>query len=118
MKRTPEFILGLIGSIWGIVISVFTLIVTGYLPVSSFTAGLVMTISFVGLCLGILAIVFACLVNTKTKTSGIVLIVCAVSIFLTNLLQIIPAILLLIAGIMCLARKLPAIHTEEKPEHT
>ncbi len=60
----------------------------------------------IGLISAICAVIFACLVNSKTKVSGIIMTVCGIVVFLTNFIQIIPAILLIIAGVMCLTRKI------------
>lgn len=104
MKRTPEFVLGLIGSIWAMLIAIGTIFFSGFMPVTNGLAGTAMVTNAVGLISAICAVIFACLVNSKTKVSGIVMTVCGVVVFLTNFLQIIPAILLIIAGVMCLAR--------------
>lgn len=109
MKRTPEFVLGLIGSIWATVIAIIAFGLSSFASETYGASGSFMGAAFVGLILSIIAIVFSCLVNSKTKASGIILIVCAVLIFITNFFQFVPVILLLIAGIMCLARKLPVV---------
>jgi len=106
MKRTPEFVLGLIGSIWSTLVAFATFVFAGFLPVTNELAGTAMLTNVLGVIAGIVSIVFACMVNSKTKVSGIILTVCGVVIFLTNFFQIIPCILLLISGIMCLTRKL------------
>ena len=62
-------------------------------------------IAVVLILIAIIAIVFACLVNKKTKLSGIVMIITGVGLFLCNFFNIISTILLLIAGIMSLVRK-------------
>ena len=99
MKRTAEFVLGLIGSIWAILIAIGTIFISGFAPVTNELAGTAMITNSIGLISAICAVIFACLVNSKTKVSGIV-------VFLTNFIQIIPAILLIIAGVMCLTRKI------------
>lgn len=106
MKRTPEFVLGLIGSIWAMLIAIGTTFISGFAPVTNSLAGTAMITNIVGTIGAIVALIFACLVNSKTKASGITMTICGVIVFLTNFLQIIPAILLVIAGIMCLARKM------------
>lgn len=105
MKRTPEFVLGLIGSIWIMLTAIGTIFISGFAPVTNELAGTAMLTNVVGLIGGICAIIFACLVNSRTKVSGITMTICGIIAFLTNFLQIIPAILLVIAGIMCLTRK-------------
>lgn len=106
MKRTAEFVLGLIGSIWAILIAMGTIFISGFAPVTNELAGTAMITNSIGLISAICAVIFACLVNSKTKVSGIIMTVCGIVVFLTNFIQIIPAILLIIAGVMCLTRKI------------
>ncbi|WP_282195149.1 DUF4064 domain-containing protein [Thomasclavelia cocleata] len=106
MKRTAEFVLGLIGSIWAILIAIGTIFISGFAPVTNELAGTAMITNSIGLISAICAVIFACLVNSKTKVSGIIMTVCGIVVFLTNFIQIIPAILLIIAGVMCLTRKI------------
>ena len=109
MKRTAEFVLGLIGSIWAILIAIGTIFISGFAPVTNELAGTAMITNSIGLISAICAVIFACLVNSKTKVSGIIMTVCGIvvlGVFLTNFIQIIPAILLIIAGVMCLTRKI------------
>ncbi len=106
MKRTAEFVLGLIGSIWAILIAIGTIFISGFAPVTNELAGTAMITNSIGLISAICAVISACLVNSKTKVSGIIMTVCGIVVFLTNFIQIIPAILLIIAGVMCLTRKI------------
>lgn len=104
MKRTPEFVLGLVGSIMATVVNSFFVIMVGFMPVTwSITDS--WGVFWLGLAFSIAAIVFACLVNKKTKLCGIMMIVLSVLIVFLNLWNLVSFILLLIAGIMCLARK-------------
>lgn len=105
MKRTPEFVLGLVGSIMAACINAFFVIIVGFMPVTWEITD-AWGLFWLGFALSIVAIVFACLVNKKTKLSGIMMIILAIIIEILNLWNIIPMILLLIAGIMCLARKI------------
>lgn len=105
MKRTAEFVLGLIGGIIGLFISLPTFILMGFAPVYDTITSIAWVTNGIATVLAIVAIVFACLVNKKTKLSGILMIITGVGLFLCNFLNIIPAILLLVAGIMSLARK-------------
>ncbi|EGT3614913.1 DUF4064 domain-containing protein [Clostridium perfringens] len=106
MKRTAEFVLGLIGGILGLLISFPTFIIMGFMPVTDSLSSIAWVTNALATVLAIVAIVFACLVNKKTKLSGIIMIITGVGLFLCNFLNIIPAILLLVAGIMSLARKI------------
>lgn len=107
MKRTPEFVLGLIGSIMATVTNALFVVVVGFLSVTS-EASQVWGVFWIGLLLSIVAIVMSCLVNRMAKICGVFLIILAIMIEIFNLWNIIPFILLLIAGIMCLARKVEA----------
>ncbi len=65
-----------------------------------------MILSIVTLVLGIALIVFAVLIKRNAKLFGILTLVAgAIGFFLVGLLWIVPGILAIIAGIMCLARK-------------
>ena len=67
------------------------------------------TFLVLGLIAAVLAIVFACLSKKSPILSGIMLLVSAVltciTLFVFNFLSLIVAILLIIAGIICLAQK-------------
>ena len=106
MKRTTEFVLGLVGSIIATVINAFFVIVIGFMPVT-WDVGEAWGYFWIALAFSITSIVFSCLVNKKTKLSGIMMIILSILIGFFNIWSLIPSILLLIAGIMCLARKLP-----------
>lgn len=113
MKRTAEFTLGLIGGILGIITSAFTIFGAGFVPLATKaienTVTATMGSNVIGLAASIVGLIFACKVNKNSKTSGIVMIICGMVIFLTNFFQIIPLVLFLIAGIMCLARKVEKV---------
>ena len=105
MKRTVEFVLGLIGSILGLLIAVPTFVLMGFMPVTDTLSSIAFFTNIIGAIIAIIAIVFSCLINKYVKVSSVVLIITSIGLLLTNLLQIIPFILLLIAGIMGLVRK-------------
>lgn len=107
MKRVPEFVCGLIGSILALLVSLFFFVVAASLP--SYYDGVNVTFAAngLGILVSIAAIVFAVLVNKKTKVSGIILIVASVVLLISNTLQIVSFALLLTAGIMALVRKVP-----------
>ncbi|MDU5107767.1 hypothetical protein [Clostridium sp.] len=105
MKRIPEFTCGLIGSILGTIIAIIAFILLGFRPSTETISGIGFVSNGIGIIIGIVAIVFACLINKNTKVSSIVLIITGTILFFTNFLQIIPLALLLVAGIMGLIRK-------------
>ncbi|MEG0577989.1 MAG: hypothetical protein RR500_09040 [Bacilli bacterium] len=105
MKRVPEFTIGLIGSILSLLIAAYFFYAFGCMPAINKVADAGFISNGIGTVLSIAAIVFASLINKITKISSIILIVVAVGLFLTNFFQIVSTILLLIAGIMGLARK-------------
>lgn len=70
--------------------------------------GLTVIFSIIALVLGIALIVFAVLIKRNAKVFGILTLVAGVvGFFLVGLLWIVPGVLAVIAGIMCLARKVP-----------
>ncbi|MDQ0150553.1 hypothetical protein ACFO6R_12795 [Eubacterium multiforme] len=105
MKRLPEFVLGLIGSILSFFTAIGSKAILGKLPCTFELGNIMYSLSSFGIILAIASIVFASLINKYTKVSSICLIVLSSILFLTNFMQIIAFILMLIAGIMGLARK-------------
>lgn len=105
MKRTAEFVLGLIGGILGVFISLPTCIIMGFMPATEQLSTIAWISNGIGTVLAGVAIVFACLVNKITKASGIFMIITGIGLFLCNFFNIVPTILLLVAGIMSLVRK-------------
>lgn len=81
----------------------------GFMPAIDTLSSIAWITNAIATILAIIAIVFACLVNKKTKLSGIVMIITGVGLFLCNFFNIISTILLLIAGIMSLVRKIEKI---------
>ncbi|KXW85493.1 DUF4064 domain-containing protein, partial [Listeria monocytogenes] len=70
--------------------------------------GVTVIFSINALVLGIALIVFAVLIRRNAKVFGILTLVAGVvSFFLVGLLWIVPGVLAVIGGIMCLARKVP-----------
>lgn len=110
MKRLPEFILGVTGAILGLLISlavgvlIFAVIYNNF----DFPEQLIRVSSIsclIGGVIGTLAIICLCFIEKKVKIVSIILIILSILFVSTNLLQIIPSILLMIAGIMGLLRK-------------
>ncbi|EFR91539.1 conserved hypothetical protein, partial [Listeria innocua FSL S4-378] len=68
--------------------------------------GFAVILSAIALVIGIALIVFAVLIKRNAKVFGILTLVAGVGgFFLVSLLWIVPGVLAVIAGIMCLARK-------------
>ncbi len=106
MKRVPEFILGIIGSVLSLLIAGYWLNTFGNMPSTNQLASAGFISNGIGTLIAIIAIVFAALINKTTRASSIILIICAVVLFLTNYFQALSSILLLVSGIMGLARKI------------
>jgi hypothetical protein len=107
MKRTAEFVLGLIGGILGILAAlsgVFFGAVATALQVDG--GGAVSTASWVAVALSILGIIGAAMIKSKTGLASIFLLIAGIGGFICiSALYILPGVLLLIAGIMGLVRK-------------
>ncbi|MBC2137504.1 DUF4064 domain-containing protein [Listeria innocua] len=128
--RKTEFILALIAGITGVIAGITGIASGGILAAfsgseelsnaTSMTAtdsevlvaagGLTVIFSIIALVLGIALIVFAVLIKRNAKLFGILTLAAgAVGFFLAGLLWIVPGVLAIIAGIMCLARKVETI---------
>lgn len=109
MKRLPEFILGLIGSILAAFTAIGSDKILGKLPVNIGGEFLynVYKLSQYGILIAILTFICSLAMNDTnyTKKASIALIVLSIILILTNFIQLIPFILILIAGVMGLARK-------------
>ncbi|ARM72386.1 hypothetical protein LMxysn_0751 [Listeria monocytogenes] len=124
--RKPEFVLTLIAGITGIIAGLTGVLSGGFLAALSgdeefssavsisttdadalaTTGGLVVILAGLALVIGIALIVFAVLIKRNAKLFGILTLVAGVAgFFLVSLLWIVPGVLAVIAGIMCLARK-------------
>ncbi|MBC1904659.1 DUF4064 domain-containing protein [Listeria innocua] len=128
--RKTEFVLTLIAGITGIIAGI-TGIASGVIVAASSESeelanaaslintdsealaaagGLTVIFSIIALVLGIALLVFAVLIKRNAKLFGILTLVAgAVGFFLVGLLWIVPGVLAIIAGIMCLARKVEAL---------
>ncbi|MBC1385596.1 DUF4064 domain-containing protein [Listeria innocua] len=128
--RKIEFILALIAGITGIIAGITGIASGGILAAFSGSeelsnatsmtttdsevlvaaGGFAIIFSIIALVLGIALIVFAVLIKRNAKVFGILtLVVGAVGFFLVGLLWIVPGVLAIIAGIMCLARKVETV---------
>ncbi|MFN2745167.1 MULTISPECIES: DUF4064 domain-containing protein [Bacillus] len=107
MKRTTEFVLGLIGGIFGF-IGAFIALMIGGIDAAFSSSG---TSQIVGLGWGavffsILGIVGSVIVRNKAKLGGIMLLISAIGGFICIFMfYILSGVLLFIAGIMGLVRK-------------
>lgn len=127
--RKSEFVLSLIAGITGIIAGITGIAGGGLLAALSgneelsnaasmttadsetlaAVGGLTVFFSVIALVIGIALIVFAVLIKRNAKVFGILTLIAGVGgFFLVGLLWIVPGILAIIAGIMCLARKVPA----------
>ncbi|MBC1762652.1 DUF4064 domain-containing protein [Listeria welshimeri] len=126
--RKSEFVLTLIAGITGIIAGITGIAGGGLLAAFSGSeelsnaaslttadsealaaaGGLTVVFSVIALVVGIALIIFAVLIKRNAKLFGILSLVAGVGGFLlVGLLWIVPGILAIIAGIMCLARKVP-----------
>lgn len=107
MKRTAEFVLGLIGGIFGFIGAIIALTVGGL--GGAFGAEGALTITTLGwfaMLFSVIGIVGASLVNSWTIGAGIFMLVSAVGgLICISFFYILPFILLVIAGLMALLRK-------------
>ncbi|MCY8918095.1 DUF4064 domain-containing protein [Bacillus atrophaeus] len=107
MKRTTEFVLGLLGGIFGFIGAIMALVIGG-LDASFNSTG---TSDIIGLgwgavFLSILGIVASVIVRKKAKLGGSLLIVSGIGgLICISLFYLLPAVLLIIPGVMGLARK-------------
>ncbi|AQY51264.1 hypothetical protein PWEIH_11590 [Listeria weihenstephanensis FSL R9-0317] len=117
MNRTAEFVLGLIGGITGIIAAGTTMLAGLFMTAASVATmeDFGSLFGFGAIAFGVLiflmsgfAIVASCLIKANAKLWGIILIIIGgVGFVLIQLLWIVPGVLLLISGIMCVSRKPP-----------
>lgn len=107
VKRTAEFVMGLIGGIVGILCG-FSGVLFGSFAESLQVdgSGTVSTASWIAILFSVVGIVGAGVVKKKTTLGSLLMIISAVVGFVCiSFFYTVPAILLLIAGIMGFARK-------------
>ncbi|MBL0386477.1 DUF4064 domain-containing protein [Tumebacillus sp. ITR2] len=107
MKRTAEFVMGLIGGIVGILCG-FSGVLLGSVAASLQVdgSGTVSTASWIAIAVSVLGIVGAGIVKKSTKLGSLFMLIAAVVGFICiSFFYTVPAILFLIAGIMGFARK-------------
>lgn len=107
MKRTTEFVLGLIGGIFGLFGSTTALFIGGLDATFNSTGESdIIGLGWLAILFSIVAIVGSVLVKSKVKLGGWLMIASAVGgVISVSFAYMIPAILLLIGGIMGVARK-------------
>lgn len=107
MKRTTEFVLGLIGGIFGLIGASTTLIIGGLdATFSSTGTSEIIGLGWFAILFSILGIVGSVVVKSKAKLGGWFMIISAIGgVICVSFFYIIPAILLLIGGVMGVARK-------------
>ncbi|EFS00921.1 DUF4064 domain-containing protein [Listeria seeligeri] len=126
--RKTEFILTLIAGITGVIAGITGIISGGVMSAvfsspevtsqageysaeveaAASAGGSVVIVAILALVIGVALFIFAFLLKKNAKVFGILtLVLGVVGFFLIYFLWIVPGILAIIAGIMCLARKVP-----------
>lgn len=106
-KYTVSFILGLIGSILALLSEVGVMLI-GTLGTSfgASSGTTLIGLGVVSFLFAIIALVFTCLISKMPKVAGMVLIICAIIGFICSFMAfLIPAVLLIIAGIIAVVKK-------------
>lgn len=123
MNRKPEKIIGMIGSILATILMAGAMYIVVTITADPsryddigihFTSGDIQSLYFMyvpALIASIASILAAWRVDKNTKISGIVMIISAIIIVFANLLNIVSFVLLMISGVMSLART-PKHHTK------
>ncbi|HFR4156240.1 DUF4064 domain-containing protein [Bacillus cereus] len=107
MKRTAEFVLGLIGGIVGIICAFVALLIGGMgAAFEADGANTVIGLGWGAVALSILGIVGSVMVRSKAKVGGIMMTVAAIGGFICiSIIYLLPGVLLLIGGLMGIFRK-------------
>lgn len=107
MKRTTEFVLGLIGGIFGILCAFMALMIGGIgAAFEADGANSVIGLGWAAIALSILGIVGSVMVKSKAKAGGIMMLIAAIGgIICISAFYILPGVLLLIGGLMGVFRK-------------
>ncbi|HDR7526769.1 MULTISPECIES: DUF4064 domain-containing protein [Bacillus cereus group] len=107
MKRTAEFVLGLIGGIFGILCAFIALFIGGLgSALEADGANTVIGLGWGAVALSVLGIVGSVMVRSKAKAGGIMMTVAAIGGFICiSLIYLLPGVLLLIGGLMGIFRK-------------
>ncbi|AAY60560.1 DUF4064 domain-containing protein (plasmid) [Bacillus cereus] len=107
MKRTAEFVLGLIGGIFGIICAFIALLIGGMgAAFEAEGANTIIGLGWGAVGLSILGIVGSVMVRSKAKAGGIMMTVAAIGGFICiSIFFLLPGVLLLIGGLMGIFRK-------------
>ncbi|KFM95117.1 DUF4064 domain-containing protein [Bacillus clarus] len=107
MKRTTEFVLGLIGGIFGILGAILALMIGGLgAAFEADGANSIIGLGWAAVALSILGIVGSVMVKSKAKAGGIMMTIAAIGGFICIFVfYLLPGILLLIGGLMGIFRK-------------
>lgn len=107
MKRTAEFVLGLIGGIFGIICAFIALLIGGMgAAFEADGANTIIGLGWGAVGLSILGIVGSVMVRSKAKVGGIMMTVAAIGGFICiSIVYLLPGVLLLIGGLMGIFRK-------------
>lgn len=107
MKRTAEFVLGLIGGFFGILCAFIALFIGGLgSALEADGANTVIGLGWGAVGLSVLGIVGSVMVRSKAKVGGIMMTVAAIGGFICiSLIYLLPGVLLLIGGLMGIFRK-------------
>lgn len=107
MKRTAEFVLGLIGGIFGILCAFIALFIGGMgAAFEAEGANTIIGLGWGAVGLSVLGIVGSVMVRSKAKAGGIMMTVAAIGGFICiSIFFLLPGVLLLIGGLMGIFRK-------------
>ncbi|WP_346817212.1 DUF4064 domain-containing protein [Bacillus paramobilis] len=107
MKRTAEFVLGLIGGIFGIICAFIALLIGGMgAAFEAEGANTIIGLGWGAVGLSILGIVGSVMVRNKAKVGGIMMTIAAIGGFICiSIVYLLPGVLLLIGGLMGIFRK-------------
>ena len=104
-NRIIEMILGITGSIFGIIGGLIALILTNYdKSYGSELVGLMTIVATSSIILSAITLTLSCLINKRRVLIGIILIVAIIHIYLLGFFGYLSGILILVAGIIALVR--------------
>jgi len=107
LKRTTEFVLGLIGGIFGIIFAFIALFIGGVgSALEAEGANSIIGLGWGAIGLSIIGIIGCVLVKSKATVGGILMTIAAIGGFIcVAVFYILPGVLLLIGGLMGIFRK-------------
>lgn len=105
ISRTPESILGIIGAVIGLIVAAFLVLASDWQSAFGGTGEVSRFYGWVTVLFAAVGAVAAFFINSRTKLAGALLLISGVGGFLMlQSLYIVPGILCVIAGAMCLLR--------------